>query len=214
MGLIGPTAVGKTTLGRLLVGVIRPYSGHIRLDGADLWQWDSDALGRYIGYVPQTVELFSGTVRENIARMGEGDAEAVIAAAKLAGVHETVLRLPQGYETDIGESGSMLSGGQRQRIALARACYGDPRLLVLDEPNANLDQNGEEALLQAMARLKEAKITCIVIAHRPSVLRRVDKVLYLGPNCTARFGTPEEILPSVTMMPKETPRLAATARNA
>jgi ATP-binding cassette subfamily C exporter for protease/lipase len=194
------------------VGVLRPYSGHIRLDGADLWQWDNDELGRYIGYVPQTVELFSGTVRENIARMSEGNAEAVIEAARLAGVHDTVLRLPQGYETDIGENGAALSGGQRQRIALARACYGNPRLLVLDEPNSNLDQTGEEALLQSLARLKEAKVTCIVIAHRPSVLRRVDKLLYLGPNCSFRFGTPEEILPTVTMMTKETPRLAAGAR--
>ncbi len=207
MGVIGPTAVGKTTLARLLVGNLRPISGRVRLDGADLTQWDSERLGRYVGYLPQTVELFAGTVCENIARMSAGNSEAVIAAAKLAGVHDLILQLPGGYNCDIGEGGATLSGGQRQRIGLARALYGNPQLVVLDEPNSNLDQPGEEALLEALRGLKEARVTTIVVAHRPNVVRRADKLLFLGHKCVFKFGTPNEVLPAATVLPRERSRL-------
>lgn len=207
LGLIGATAAGKTTLARLLVGNFRPNAGHVRLDGADLAQWNSEDLGRHIGYLPQSIELFAGTVRENISRMTEGDPEAVVAAARMAGVHELILQLPDGYETEIGDGGAALSGGQRQRIALARALYGSPRLVVLDEPNSNLDQQGEEALLQALDALKEKAVTAIIIAHRPGVLRRVDRLLYLGRNHAFKFGKPDDVLPAVTRLPKDAARL-------
>ena len=194
VGLIGPTAVGKTTLARLAVGNLRPSAGHIRLDTADVAQWDPVDLGQYIGYLPQDVELFAGTVRENIARMAEGDAEQVVAAAQLAGVHEIILSLPAGYETDIGEGGAVLSGGQRQRIGLARAVFGNPKFVVLDEPNANLDHDGEVALLETVARLKAQGATMIIIAHRPSVLRNVDKILVLRGGAIQMFGARDEVL--------------------
>ncbi len=194
LGVIGPSASGKTTLARLLVGNIRPGAGHLRLDGADLWRWDGDALGAHLGYLPQDVELFDATVRENIARMGDGDADAVIAAAKRAGAHEMIIKLPQGYDTVIGEGGAVLSGGQRQRVALARVLYGAPSLVVLDEPNANLDLPGEAALIDTLDSLKRDGVTTVVIAHRPSILRHVDQVLVLREGRPPAIGPADEIL--------------------
>jgi ABC-type protease/lipase transport system fused ATPase/permease subunit len=196
LGIIGPTAVGKTTLARMLVGNLRPRAGHVRLDGADLADWDGDEVGVHIGYLPQDIELFAGTVRENIARMTEGDADAVVAAAMAADVHGLVLHLADGYDTEIGADGMALSGGQRQRIALARALYGDPRLVVLDEPNANLDQPGEEALAQVIERLKARGATSVLITHRMWILRRVDKILVLRPD-GCMFGPRDEVLAKV-----------------
>ena len=204
LGLIGPAAAGKTTLARLLIGNLIPRFGHVRLDGADMSQLSTDRRNRHIGYVPQDVELFGGTVRENIARLREAD-DGVVAAAQLVGAHDMILRLPQGYETEIGPGGAALSGGQRQWIALARAVYGDPRLLVLDEPNANLDADGEAALLRALQALKDRGVTVVVIAHRPSVLQQVDKVLLLRQGGVQLFGSRAEILPRLI-----TPAPAAT----
>lgn len=198
LGLIGPTASGKSTLAALLVGNQVPRGGHVRLDGREISQWNSADRGRYVGFLPQDVELFGGTVRDNIARMGESDSDAIIEAAKLAGVHEMILRLPAAYDTEIGDGGTALSGGQRQRIALARAVYGNPSVVVLDEPNASLDNDGEEALLDTIALLKKHGTTVVLIAHRPSLLRDVDKVLILNEGVVRMFGRPDEVMPSVT----------------
>ncbi len=198
MGLIGPSAAGKTTLARLMVGNLRPRAGHVRLDGAEISAWDPEDRGQYIGYLPQDVELFAGTVRENIARMSEGSPESVVAAARLADVHEIVLGLQGGYDAEIGEGGMVLSGGQRQRLALARAVYGNPKFVVLDEPNANLDHVGEEALVRTIDTLKESGVTLVVIAHRPSVLRHVDKILVLRDGQVQMFGPRDEVMQNVS----------------
>jgi PrtD family type I secretion system ABC transporter len=192
LGVIGPSASGKSTLARLIVGVWRPVSGHLRLDGADVASWPRAELGRHVGYLPQDVELFPGTVAQNIARLGEPDDTEVIRAAKRAQVHELVLRLPKGYDTEVATA---LSPGQRQRIGLARALYGNPRLVVLDEPNANLDGEGEQALLRALAELKAEGVTVVIIAHRPSLLSGVDKLLVLREGVIEAFGPREEIMP-------------------
>lgn len=198
LGIIGPSAAGKSTLARVLVGVWKASSGHVRLDGADIAKWDNLELGPHLGYLPQDVELFEGSVSENIARFGESDPQAVIEAAKKAGVHELILQLDKGYDTNIGPGGRVLSGGQRQRIGLARALYGNPSYLVLDEPNSNLDSEGEEALRRALLELKQRGATSIVIAHRPSVLSVVEKLLVLKDGKIEHFGPKEEVIPKVT----------------
>jgi PrtD family type I secretion system ABC transporter len=195
LGVIGPSASGKTTLIRLILGIWKPQSGVIRLDGADIARWDRDALGPHIGYLPQDVELFSGTVAENIARLGPVNSEQVVAAAQLAHAHEMILRLPDGYDTQIGEAGGILSGGQRQRIALARALYGNPRLVVLDEPNANLDAQGETALSAALAELKVRGVTTIMVGHRPALMSQLDKLALLKDGALEAFGSAATILP-------------------
>ncbi len=197
LGLVGPTATGKTTLARLLIGNLRPLAGHVRLDSADVAGWDANDLGRHVGYLPQDVELFAGTVRENIARMSTGAPEDVIRAAQLAGVHEMILRLPNGYETEIGDGGAILSGGQRQRIGLARAIFGGPKFVVLDEPNASLDLDGDRALIKTMKQLQQDGVTLVIATHRPSILRQVDKILVLGDGGGTSFGSREEIMPKI-----------------
>ena len=193
LGIIGPSAAGKSTLARLMVGVWKPLQGTIRLDGADMASWPSDRLGPYIGYLPQDIELFAGSIADNIARLDEPDSEKVISAARLAGLHEIILNMPKGYDTYIGDNGAVLSGGQRQRIALARALYGDPKLVVLDEPNASLDNEGELALLRAMAYLKQMGTTLVVITHKVSLLS-VDKLLIIRDGALAAFGPRDGIL--------------------
>jgi PrtD family type I secretion system ABC transporter len=194
LGIIGPSGGGKTSLLRLVLGIWSPQSGTVRLDGADVARLGSQVLGRHVGYLPQDVELFAGTVAENIARLGEVDAERVVAAAQMAGVHELVLRLSAGYETPVGEGGAALSGGQRQRVALARALYGLPRLLVLDEPNSNLDAEGEAALQQALQRAKQQGITVVMVGHRPSMMRSVDKLALLRDGQIEAFGPRDQVL--------------------
>jgi len=198
LGVIGPSAAGKSSLARALVGVWPAARGQVRFDGAALDQWPSTDLGAHIGFLPQEAELFAGTVAENIARFDSGmRSEQVIAAARAAGVHEMVLRLPGGYGTQIGEGGAALSAGQRQRIGLARALYGDPFLVVLDEPNANLDIDGENALTQAIFSVRQRGGICIVIAHRPSALAAVDLVLMMAEGRAQAFGPKDDILKRV-----------------
>ncbi|HEV2562469.1 MAG TPA: type I secretion system permease/ATPase [Rhizomicrobium sp.] len=195
LGIIGPSASGKSTLLRLMIGAWPCSGGTVRLDGADIYAWPRSELSHHIGYLPQDVELFAGTLRENIARMGQGDPEAVVRAAQRAGAHDMILALPKGYDTDIGDYGHRLSGGQSQRIGIARALYGEPRFVVLDEPNSNLDNAGEEALLASLAQMKADRITVAVVAHRPSILANVDKMLVLRANGTVEaFGPRAEVM--------------------
>jgi ATP-binding cassette subfamily C exporter for protease/lipase len=194
VGVIGPSASGKSSLARSLVGVWRAAGGRVRLDGADIAQWNKDELGPFIGYLPQDVELFDGTVAENIARFGEVDSAAVLDAAARAGVHELILQLPQGYNTRIGTGGSALSGGQRQRVGLARALYGGPALIVLDEPNSNLDDSGETALIRAIQQLKSEGKTVFLVTHRMSVLAVVDKLCVLREGQLSLFGPRDKVL--------------------
>jgi len=194
MAIIGPSAAGKSSLCRVILGIWPSAAGKVRLDGADVYEWEAEKLGPYIGYLPQDVELFPGTISTNIARLGEPDAEQVVAAATLAGVHEMILALPNGYDTDIGEAGRNLSGGQRQRVGLARALYGDPKLVILDEPNSNLDDAGEAALMNALAQLRNRKVTTIMVTHKVSMLAAVNKILVLAAGQVAMFGPRDEVL--------------------
>lgn len=198
LGVIGPSGSGKSTLARLLVGVWPTTQGKIRLDGADISQWDKNDLGSSIGYLPQDVELFTGSISENIARFGEIDSEKVIIAAKRAGVHDMILHFPKGYDTILGDNGSGLSGGQKQRIGLARAMYNDPALIVLDEPNSNLDDIGEQALVSAINDLKSRGKTIILITHRTSTLTTTNKLLILRNDMSPLFGLTNEVISELT----------------
>lgn len=198
LGVLGASGSGKSTLARVLVGVWPTLAGTVRLDGADIHQWNRDQLGPYIGYLPQDIELFSGTIAENIARFREADPLQVVAAARQAGVHEMILRLPQGYDTLLGDDGSGLSGGQKQRIALARALYGSPILLVLDEPNSNLDAVGEAALSSAIAQLKAQGRTVVLVTHRSSSLGQADKLLVLSEGQAQVFGPRDDVLKALS----------------
>ncbi len=195
LAVIGNSAAGKSTLAKLICGIWKPYSGTVRIDSADVFQWNRADLGQYLGYLPQNIELFNGTVKENIARMEENpNPEEIIRVSKICGAHDMILSLSEGYDTNIGIGGSNLSGGQKQRIALARAFYGNPKLIILDEPNANLDQIGEEALAKAIIEAKKLKITVILISHRKSILSVVDKIMVLDKGYITKFVSKEEFI--------------------
>jgi ATP-binding cassette subfamily C protein len=198
LGIIGPSGSGKSSLARLLIGVWQPARGRVRLDGAALDQWSVDKLGQHLGYLPQDVELFAGSVAQNIARFApQPDADSVVAAAQAAGVHDLIVKLPNGYETQVGENGSGLSAGQAQRIALARALYGNPFLVVLDEPNSNLDAEGDEALSRAIMSVRARKGIVVVVAHRPSAIASVDQLLMVNQGRAQAFGPKDEVLAKV-----------------
>lgn len=217
LGVLGASGSGKSTLVRVLVGVWPTLAGTVRLDGADIHRWNRDELGPYIGYLPQDIELFTGSVAENIARFRQADPEQVVQAAQMAGVHELILRLPQGYDTILGDDGSGLSGGQKQRVALARALYGSPSLVVLDEPNSNLDTVGESALAAAIAQLKARGTSVVLVTHRSSVLALADKLLVLNEGRLQAFGPSQEVLKALagaqqaqaSEAPRERPAAAA-----
>ncbi|WP_405124591.1 type I secretion system permease/ATPase [Pseudomonas alloputida] len=194
VGIVGPSAAGKSTLVRALMGIWPPQHGVVRLDGADISTWDKQALGPYVGYLPQDIELFEGSISENIARFDKVDPEKVVQAAQMAGVHEMILMLPDGYDTVIGSDGVNLSGGQRQRIGLARAIYGNPRLIVLDEPNSNLDDVGERALGVALQKLKETGATVFIVSHRPNILTRLDRILVMAGGSISLYGERDRVI--------------------
>lgn len=196
--MLGASGSGKSTLARVLVGVWPTLAGTVRLDGADIHRWNRNELGPHIGYLPQDIELFSGSIAENIARFQEADPQQVVQAAQQAGVHELILRLPQGYDTLLGDDGSGLSGGQKQRVALARALYGQPRLVVLDEPNSNLDTVGESALASAIAQMKVQGTSVILVTHRSSALAQADKLLVLNEGRLQAFGPSQEVLKALS----------------
>ncbi|MBK7673278.1 MAG: type I secretion system permease/ATPase [Candidatus Accumulibacter sp.] len=197
VAVIGPSASGKSTLARMLVGIWPALAGSVRLDGADIFAWNKDELGPYLGYLPQDIELFDGTVAENIARFGEVDSDQVLAAAQAAGVHELILLLPKGYDTPLGDAGSALSGGQKQRIGLARALYGDPALIVLDEPNSNLDDQGEAALAETIRRLKAKRRTVVIITHRLTTLAVADSILVMHEGTVKVHGPRDQVLAAI-----------------
>lgn len=204
LAIIGPSAAGKSTLARLIIGVWKPTSGYVRLDDSDVYTWNREDFGKHSGYLPQGVELFSGTIKDNIARMQDNpDPKLVVEAAKLAGAHEMISRMPKGYDTDIGIAGSSLSGGQRQRVGLARAFYGNPKLVVLDEPNASLDDKGEQALVDAIKNTKDRSISTILISHRPSVLSFVDMIMIVQEGMLVAYGPKEEVLAKLQSQSKQ-----------
>lgn len=208
LAVIGPSAAGKSTLTRLLLGLWHPSAGTVRLDGTDLTRWQRTAIGPWIGYMPQDVELFDATVAENIARLGQVDSEKVVQAAMRAQVHELILSLPQGYDTAVGPGGMLLSPGQRQRVALARALYGDPRLLVLDEPNANLDGAGELALADVLRNLR-GRVTVVIVTHRTGLIRSVDQILHLEDGRVGRYGPARDVIKAMRPVAVETRNLSA-----
>ncbi|WP_296510448.1 type I secretion system permease/ATPase [Rhodoferax sp.] len=213
VAVIGASGAGKSTLARLLVGIWPAVSGTVRLDGADLFRWNKQELGPFVGYLPQDIELFDGTVAENIARFGDIDPQQVVVAAQRVGFHEQILRLPQGYDTPVGAAGAALSGGQRQRIALARALYGDPVLVVLDEPNSNLDDAGEKALTDAIQGLSSRGRTSVIITHRPSALGAANKLMVLREGTIAAYGPREDVLAALNGRPIEPPPAPPAAAN-
>ncbi len=194
LGIVGPSGSGKSTLARLLLGLRRPTSGTVRLDGADIAQWNRDDLGAHVGYLPQDAALLPGSLAENIARLGPVDSERVVAAARLAEVHEMILRLPDGYETMAGGGGARLSGGQIRRFALARALYGDPQLVVLDEPEAHLDAEGQETLKTTLRALKARGTTVVVVGHRLGLMAQLDKIAVIGDGTLHAFGPAPAVL--------------------
>lgn len=198
LGVVGPSASGKTTLARLIVGLWPAMSGKVRLDGADVFAWDKAELGPCIGYLPQDVELFEGTLAENIARFGPTEPAKVHAAARAIGLHDYILSLPDGYETQVGREGAVLSGGQRQRVGLARAIFGDPVLVVLDEPNSSLDETGDAALAAAILELKARGTTFVVMTHRTGILPVVDKLLVMMDGQVKAFGPRDEVMDAMT----------------
>ncbi|MFJ2693585.1 type I secretion system permease/ATPase [Pseudomonas sp. NPDC087336] len=211
VGIVGPSAAGKSTLVRALLGIWQSQHGVVRLDGADISTWDKHDLGPHVGYLPQDIELFEGSISENIARFEAIDAEKTVHAAKVAGVHEMILMLPDGYDTVIGSGGVNLSGGQRQRIGLARALYGSPRLIVLDEPNSNLDDVGERALGVALQKVKETGATVFIVSHRPNILARLDRVMVLSAGTISLYGAREQVIAELAAQQAKTQQRVAQA---
>jgi len=210
--VLGPSGSGKSTLARALLGIVPDHTGRILLDGEPIKQWSRQSLGPHLGYLPQDIELFDGTIAENIARMGQADSAQVIAAAQAAGLHQIILQFPQGYDTRVGQAGSFLSGGQRQRIGLARALYGKPVLLVLDEPNANLDDEGEAALANAVLQHKAQGKTVVLISHRQGVLKVADRVLILQDGRVVASGPRDGVMAALQQQRSATPGAAAPSK--
>ncbi|HXR00324.1 MAG TPA: type I secretion system permease/ATPase, partial [Pseudomonas sp.] len=223
VGIVGASAAGKSTLARALLGIWPPQHGTVRLDGADISAWDKQKLGPHLGYLPQDIELFDGSISDNIARFATVNPEQVVLAARISGVHEMILQLPNGYDTVIGSEGVNLSGGQRQRIGLARAVYGSPRLIVLDEPNSNLDEVGERALSVALQKIKETGATVFIISHRPNILSRLDRIMVLNAGVITMYGAREQVIAELAQQQAKAqaqaqgqtpPRVAAAATEA